>query len=554
VKCGVNLRPEGMATQTQAAGEVVQPAEQRPKQKPIAVEARRREPVSRSLEELVAPETGDAAIVPASDKFKKAALTADQPTPVAIPGAAPATDVARLLAEQNRILGAQLELEPEIPVNLWLNFPGVLVAGCTAIVEAKIENKTNQLLPRAELMLQSNGLADRVQKVCRQVMPNLFACLCLEIKPTEAGWFVLRCDVKGTQQDQAYAFRGSVKLKVNEKPDPKLVINMGDIQCVRGQANAALGGEFAPVNISNLVQPGAIRTLNDLLNVELPESYGQVPLELDYEVSRIDITKSRAPSTTSWSIPKQFLAHAQSGTKLKLEALDDSGKLPAIHLIARDEFKLGRSRQDADFLTWFWPRSEENDDRTRRLSKVHVVAETHGDKLIVRDAGSANRATFEGHPLSENENDLIDQRGTLILSHEYHLDVTPFESTLAGGLEIVNERLWSGPPASGGSTVRGCVRFMPINSDIALHNALWIFSDANFGCSKLNPLVLDLPGIEEVEGRFHYYRRNFWIEDLPGGSTVSVDDHKLAEREIVPLVNGARVLIGGTIFKATIEP
>ena len=85
-------------------------------------------------------------------------------------------------------------------------------------------------------------------------------------------------------------------------------------------------------------------------------------------------------------------------------------------------------------------------------------------------------------------------------------------------------------------------------------NGLWLFTDANFGSSKLNPLVLELPGVNDVEGRFHYYRQNFWIEDLPGGANVMVDDYKLSEREIVPLANGSRVVIGKTTFRTTIEP
>jgi len=255
-----------------------------------------------------------------------------------------------------------------------------------------------------------------------------------------------------------------------------------------------------------------------------------------------------------WTIPNKFLSHVQIGTKLKLDPVDGSVDAPAIHLVARSEFKLGRSRQDADFLTWFWPRSPENDDKTRRLSKVHAVAEASGDKLILRAAGSANRATFEGHSLWESENVLIDQRGTLTLGHEYHLDVTPFESTLEGPLEIANERLWSGPPPPSESSAHGCVRFMPINSKIVQHNALWIFSDANFGCSKMNPLVLALPGMGAVEGRFHYYRQNFWIESRAGRTTVFVDGHRLVEREIVPLINGSCVMIGGTTFNATVEP
>lgn len=554
MKCGANLRPEGLPTQTQVV-------EEAPKEKPVAVETRRGKDGSKRIDDLLARVSEDAQLVPAHKRAErpepavpktKTSVGTDSPV------LAPTSDVAPLLAEERRLLSAQLEMQPEteMPVDLWLNFPRALVAGYGSIIEARLENKGTIPIDHLDLMLESNGLAENVQTSCRRLASGNSAYLCFELTPSKAGNFVLRCNVKGAQQDQAYAFRGAVPITINVIPDAaNLVVNISDIQCVRGTgANTGLGQEFGSVNISNLLPAGTIRTLNDLLNATFPQSFGQVPLELDYEVSRLDITKSGSPRAASWSIPKQFLGHAQSGTKLKLQPIDDSGKIPAIHLIARDEFKLGRSRQDADFLTWFWPRSQENDERTRRLSKVHVVAETHGNNLIVRDAGSSNRATFEGHPLSENENDLIDQRGTLILSHEYHLDVTPFDCTLNGPLTIANERLWSGPPVRAATARHGCVRFMPVNSEVAMYSALWLFTDANFGCSKLNPLVLNVPGIAEVEGRFHYYRQNFWVEDLPGGSGVSVDEYKLAPGEIAPLVNGTRVQMGQTIFRATIEP
>jgi hypothetical protein len=555
VKCGANLRPEGMVTQTQTV-EKAQP-EPAPEQKAPPLETKSPQELSASLQNLAGPDSMEGSIVSYVEKGEQPVETkierlAQIDTPA--PRSPVVSDVGNLLAEHHRVLSAQIESAVETPVQLWLNFPGVLVAGCPAVVEVKFESNSTLPLQDIELSLESNGLTGGASAVCRRLAPSQSPRVSVEITPAKVGTFILRCRLRGVCQDQAYAYWGGFRIKINEKPDPKLVLNIGDIQCVRGQANAALGGEFGHVNISNLVQPGAIRTLNDLLSIDLPEAYGRVPLELDYEVSRIDITKSGSPRKTTWSIPKKFLAHAQSGTKLKLEPLDSADQVAAIHLVARDEFKLGRSRQDADFLTWFWPRSAENDERTRRLSKVHVVAETHGDKLVVRDAGSANRATFEGHPLSENENDLIDQRGTLILSHEYHLDVTPFESTLEGPLSIANERLWSGPPAKGDSSVRGCVRFMPINSEVALHNTVWLFTDANFGCSKLNPLVLTLPGVNEVEGRFHHYRGCFWIESLKGGTSISVDEHRLTACEIVPLVNGARVVIGKTAFRSTIEP
>jgi len=505
----------------------------------------------------IRPESSISATPPETAQSDAPVRHSHLPTDVDSKVATAANDLAPLLAEHRRALGSQIQpaVEPELPLNLWLNFPRALIAGYGSIVEAKIENDRALLLEQVELVLESNGLAESVRTSCRQVAPGKTAYFCVEVLAVTPGNFVLRCSVKAMQQDQAYAFRGMVPITINTVPDnANLVVNISDIQCVRGTtSNIYSGQEFGAVKVASLLPAGAIRTLNDLLNTTFPQAFGRVPLEMDYEVSRVDIAISAAPRTTSWFIPTKFLDRRETGTKLKLDPIEGSDGVPAVHLVARNEFKIGRSRQEADFLTWFWPRSAQHDEQTRHLSKVHVIAARRGEKLTLRDAGSANRATFEGHPLSEHQNDLIDQRGTLILGHEYQLDVTPFDSTLSGPLGIRNERLWNGPPATDLSARRGCVRFIPVNSGIAVYVALWLFTDANFGCSKLNALVLTVPRVAEVEGRFHYYRQNFWIEDLVGGNGITVDEHKLAVGEIVPIVSGARLRIGDTIFRATIE-
>ena len=219
--------------------------------------------------------------------------------------------------------------------------------------------------------------------------------------------------------------------------------------------------------------------------------------------------------------------------------------------MARPEFKLGRSRQDADFLTWFWPRTPENEDFTRRLSRVHVMGNIKNGKILLHDSGSTNESTFEGLPLHFEQNNEIKRRGTLFLGHEYAVDITPFETTLPGGLQIRNERAWNGPPAKS-LGVSGSVRFIPSNSEVALYDALWLFTDANFGSSRLNALVLGLSNIGEVEGRFHYHRGNFWIEAYQG-SMIRIGAVALRPNEIVPLTHAHEVVIGGTAFRVTIE-
>ena len=472
------------------------------------------------------------------------------------------TDLLPLLKEERRKFFDKEELggEMDTPVNLWLNFPRALVAGYGSIVEAKLENTGDTPLEHIDLTLESKGLREAVQAVCRHVAAGGAAYLCLEVMPGIAGNFVLRCNIKGRKRDQAYALRGTIPITINIVPDDtNLAANLTEIRRVRGAGpGSGLGHEFGAEDISSVMLPGTVRTINDLLNTTFPQSFGKVPLELNYEVTQLAITQLKTVAESGWLIPKQFLASVQNGAVLILEPISGppaSSILP-IHIIARQEFRISRSLPpDGDFLAWFWPRSTENDEKTKRLSKKHVIAKVQDDKLVIRDDGSANGATFEGHPLSMEKGEVLTQRGTLILAHEYHLDVSPFESTVQNGLRISNEREWAGLSAPRRlATKWGCVRFTPVNSEVAQYHALWLFSDANFGHSPLNSLIINASGLAEVEGRFHYYRENFWIEDLPEGTAISVEKHKLAPREIVPLVNGDVVEIGDAVFRARIEP
>jgi hypothetical protein len=468
-----------------------------------------------------------------------------------------AIDVEPLIAEEAKVRAAdQLDRAEPPALAVWLNFPRALVAGYGSIVEAKIENTGKESLEHLSVMLESNGLSECVEVMCRHVGPGNWTRKQIELTPVRAGNFVLRCNVKSARAAQAYAFRGGVPITINVVPDPaNFVFNIGDIQRIQGGGGSTgLAPEFKPINIGQLVAPGAIRSLNDLLNLSFPESYGKVPLELDYEVSQVAISQSAAPKSSAWTIPEKFIDRVQAGTKLKLEPAEGTPpEVRALHLVARAEFHLGRSREDADFLTWFWPRSRQNDERTKRLSKVHVTATRAGEQLMLRDAGSANRSTFEGHPLSFTDDDVLGQRGTLILGHEYHIDVAPFDSTLTGELRIANGNRWDGPPEYE-MPLRGAVRFMPINSELALRNAVWILTDANIGCSRLNAIVFDAPGAAEVEGRFHYYRDNFWIEALESGNGIVVEGYELKARDIVPFVDGSEITIAGVTFRAVVEP
>jgi hypothetical protein len=552
-KCGAVLRATGNPVKTRegwkkpVSAPEAETLVERPREEARPIKNPRSSPIAQSIPLKPAPFPGPA---PAPKDIPDVRARGRMANDTAI-------DVEPLMAEEAKARVAdQLDRTQPPALAVWLNFPRALVAGYGSIVEAKIENTGKQSLEHLSVMLESNGLAECVEVVCRHIGPGNWTRKQIELTPVRAGNFVLRCNVKSARAAQAYAFRGGVPITINVVPDPaNFVFNIGDIQRIQGGGGSTgLSPEFKPINIGQLVAPGAIRSLNDLLNLSFPESYGKVPLELDYEVSQVAISQSATPRTSAWTIPEEFIEHSQAGTKLKLEPVEGMPpEVPALHLVARPEFHLGRSREDADFLTWFWPRSRQNDERTKRLSKVHVTATRAGEQLVLRDAGSANRSTFEGHPLSFTDDDILGQRGTLILGHEYHIDVAPFDSTLTGDLRIANGDRWDGPPEYE-VPLRGAVRFMPINSELALRNAVWIFTDANIGCSRLNAIVLDAPGAAEVEGRFHYYRDNFWVEALESGNGITVDGRELESRDIVPIVDGSELTIAGVTFRATVEP
>jgi hypothetical protein len=449
----------------------------------------------------------------------------------------------------------ELTDESELPLRLLLNFSRVIVAGYSSVIGVRLENRGEFPLKDVTVALESNGLSSGPARSYHRIAPGLSTQDLMEIEATRGGNFVLRCQVKFVQEKRVYYARGISQLTINVVPgDRDLNVNISNIQVVRsGQgADTGLGSEFAPENISNFVPPGAIQTLNDLLNYTLPEAYAAVSLEMDYEVSQVAISRSGKSVSTGRTIPPQLFGCGEIGTKLRLEPAGAvSGAVRGIHLVARPEFKLGRSRQEADFLTWFWPRTPENEDLSRRLSRVHVVGNVERGKVLLHDAGSTNESTFEGLPLHFEENNELKRRGTLFLGHEYAVDIAPFDTTLPDGLHIENERAWYGPPARP-LGVSGCVRFIPTNSEVALYDALWLFTDANFGSSRLNPLVLGLPKIGEVEGRFHYYRGNFWIEAFQG-SKIRIGAVALAPNEIAPITSAQEVIIGGTAFRATIE-
>jgi hypothetical protein len=325
-----------------------------------------------------------------------------------------------------------------------------------------------------------------------------------------SGTFVLQCTFKCHEEDRQIALVGSRTLRIDDNS-------------------------------------GAVHT-------ELPTNFEALELALDYNVEAGALVQEGASTAQRLQIPAAFLNQAQAGVLLKLEPVETTpNRRPDVRLVARDSFSLGRSREETDFVTWFWPRSETNDHKTRRISKKHCIFELKGAKIFLRDHGTSGHTMFDGQTLHAPEGEPFERRGILSLAGTYAIDVTPFPSNHPDGPAIVNLRNWSGvkPPAL--PALGGCVRFLPMSKQVLPQNSCWLLTDGAFGTSRANPVILELKGLAEIQGRFHFFLGGFWLENSVGNEAVSVNGFKLQPGYVIPLVTGQQVKLGEAVFRVTVQ-
>lgn len=102
----------------------------------------------------------------------------------------------------------------------------------------------------------------------------------------------------------------------------------------------------------------------------------------------------------------------------------DPGLLP-VRLVCGPQLIVGRNKDECDLVSWFIPRSAENDQETKRLSQVHCFLEHESSFVRVRDADSAAGTRWNQLPvpLGEGQCGHVGPHGRLTLGKHYHINV-----------------------------------------------------------------------------------------------------------------------------------
>lgn len=255
-------------------------------------------------------------------------------------------------------------------------------------------------------------------------------------------------------------------------------------------------------------------------------------------------------------IPESYLNSAQKGSVLNLEATS-AESLP-MHFVTGSHFTIGRSVA-ADFTVRILPQNEENDARTNRLSRVHVLLELIDEDITVRDGNgngpSLNGSSLDGQPLTVNHPAVLAHRGRVRLGEEFALDLVSLESDDAPDWEIENLAAWT----AGGESEEAPQPYHamvcePTAGHGIVRHGVWLFREIGFALDAAGGIVWDTRSRGRSPAAFHHFCGCFWLRnELYTDPVLAVQDTVVGRGEMVPLSSGTTLRIGSHLFTVQIE-
>jgi hypothetical protein len=281
---------------------------------------------------------------------------------------------------------------------------------------------------------------------------------------------------------------------------------------------------------------------------ELPATEVNKPRVGSYTTSLVNIMGNRLKVR----IPPEFLEAGTCGAVLRLAPVEHlrGREMVEIYLKTAPTFLIGRSPVEADWVSCFFPRSEKNDLRSMRLSKVHARLEIHEQKLWLYRAG-AGTLHLGGKEMTDYAGQMLAEGLLIRLAEDYTLE-TYFDASLQSTLRFENGAEWRAGKIEFETAQIGAVRFEPVNTGIGMRNSCWLFVDVGFGSARGGVFTAGYE-LAPQQGVMLRIGGCFWIMNMVDNGKVTVNDTVLAANEAVPLTKGDRVWLGAIRYEAQIS-
>jgi hypothetical protein len=446
---------------------------------------------------------------------------------------------------------------PATPLEFAFNYPRVLVAGHPSYIEYRITNRASLPLLdfRFTLHCPNLGLHD-VKVDIGSVAPSESRIGHIDVEPRLPGAQPVRVGIDAAQGRTAVRMTGSCPRAITyERPDSpsNVSVIIKDIQSHRSEGDKGeFGSVKGDVNIHVTDLLPKVKTLNDLLQLQLPDNY-----------TRVDLQQETVPGASEMLvIPDAFLHSFEPADVMHLEPDNPSESADSLQGWRLCSFAatpiLGRSSMDSDVVIRFLPSSQHNDSKSATISRKHARLTVNipdrslaVESLAVHSAVRVNDAPLRAGTLSSIPEEHVIGIGDL--PTDYRLKLRFKRPALSRRFRISNISEWIGNRITqnmDGDGDLGRIEFVPLNSELAAWQTIWFHHQISFGGDLASDMLTSVDFPKGVRGSFHHLRGCFWIEcsDEVGG--IKVNGSTLPEGSIVALREGLRLELGGRVFTA----
>jgi hypothetical protein len=240
-------------------------------------------------------------------------------------------------------------------------------------------------------------------------------------------------------------------------------------------------------------------------------------------------------------IHPMFLESATPARGVELVEQAENGKV--FRWIIGPEFKMGRSPDNVDYVTWLLPRNVVHDAATRTISRCHVTFRYANGSIGVHVGDVCNGVSLDGFSIPANGSAAFCSRGVLHLAGVYQCRVQ-WDGAACGELRLLNLEQWAGSSLPLVEAGQGAVTVRPLNSQLGRWDATWILSGATFGADPAAAIVLPESGLDLLQGWIISYRGCVGLLNCGRHGLVEVNGHRMAPGDLVFLSAGHRVSLG----------
>lgn len=318
--------------------------------------------------------------------------------------------------------------------------------------------------------------------------------------------------------------------------DGKSIVNLQGMDLARFGRVKLTGSDAAIINALNTVEQESAETGAEDNSNEPASVVHEYVLKPDYRYE-----------FDSFHLSNLF----QSGSRIK-EATIQHGERNFV-LFTQRQLRVGRSR-DADLVTRFLPRSEENDTSSKKLSRVHVILEVGEDGLQITNRSSSgfewnlqshtndDRATLE----KERLNEPCDLGLGEILGSQLKLVVTPIANSMSSGLiERVEEfadrqHLRTNPMwRLSKSNNWECIHIERENNLTEEEYVILCRTILIGSSSKLCGIAI--PGLPTVAARLLHLNNMFYLSPYDESCEITIDGERIQANEQAALSTGQSI-------------